>query len=119
MANEDHTNGKGELPDGTLGGYLSIHERPPSFEGPDGHPYTVSIEIESQGDLRAPYVGYLVFPRWAQTGLGVVGHVQTPTLVEGRHRIHVEEALGRLQLVHVKELLNDAIRQQTADLSDD
>ena len=67
--------------DATLGGYFRRHDRPPAFEGPDGHPYTVSLETEKTGNLRAPYQGYLVFPRWAETGVGIVGHVETPTLV--------------------------------------
>ena len=61
--------GKGE-DDHTLGGYFAVHNRPPGFEAADGQPYTVSIETERTGDLRAPVAGYLVFPRWAATGPG-------------------------------------------------
>lgn len=50
-------------PDATLGGYLEVHNRPPAFEGEDGQPYTVSIEVEKSANLRAPWVAYLVFPR--------------------------------------------------------
>ena len=32
--------------DTTLGGYFSVHDRPPAWEGSDGHPYTVSLETE-------------------------------------------------------------------------
>jgi len=67
--------------DSTLGGYFRVHDRPPAFDGPDGHPYSVSIEVEKTANLRTPFAGYLVFPRWAQTGVGIVGHVETPTLV--------------------------------------
>ena len=42
------------VPDATLGGYLDTHDRPPAFEGADGHPYTVSLEVEQTPDLRAP-----------------------------------------------------------------
>ncbi|MEZ4417233.1 MAG: hypothetical protein R3E10_15875 [Gemmatimonadota bacterium] len=118
MAAKFETNGRGDLPDGTLAGYLDVHSRPPSFEGPDGHPYTVSIEVERVGDLKTPYVGYLVFPRWADAGLGVIGHVETPSLVQGSSRRAVEEALGRLQLVHVKELLNDAVAREHSESSE-
>ena len=65
------------LDEATLGGYTEIHERPPAFEGSDGFPYTVSAEIETSKDLEAPYIVYLVFPRWASTGLGITGHLQT------------------------------------------
>jgi hypothetical protein len=96
-------------PDATLGGYLRTHDRPPAFEGADGQPYTVSPEVEKTGNLPAPYEGYLVFPRWAATGLGVVGHVETPTLVTARTRDEAEGALRELPLVHLKVLLDEAI----------
>jgi hypothetical protein len=98
-------------PDATLGGYFREHSRPPAFEGEDGEPYTVSIEVEKTGNLLAPYQGYLVFPRWAATGLGVVGHVETPTLLTGKRKEQVERSLGALPLVQVKVLLDDAIRR--------
>lgn len=95
--------------DSTLAGYLEVHDRPPAYAGSDGHPYTVSLEVERTTNLRAPYAGYLVFPRWAQTGVGIVGHVETPTLCEcGSH----EEAIGRLgelTLLEVQQLLSEAI----------
>jgi hypothetical protein len=97
-----------ELPDATLGGYLDTHGRPPGFTGSDGQPYTVSIETERTPDLEAPRLGYLVFPRWAETGLGIVGHVETPVLVRGR-KPDVERALAGLPLSRVKRLLDDAI----------
>lgn len=96
-------------PDATLGGYLRTHDRPPAFEGSDGQPYTVSPEVEKTGDLPTPYEGFLVFPRWAATGLGVVGHVETPTLVAARTRDEAERALGELPLVQLKALLDEAI----------
>ena len=97
------------VPDATLGGYLETHERPPAFEGVDGHPYTVSVEVEQTPDLRAPYVGYLVFPRWAATGLGIVGHVQTPVLCRERGRAVAEGYLHDLSLDRLKTLLDEGI----------
>ena len=102
-------------PDATLGGYVREHSRPPAFEGEDGEPYTVSIEVEKTGNLMAPYQGYLVFPRWAATGLGVVGHVETPTLLTGKRQDQVERRLGELPLVQVKLLLDEAIRRSGDD----
>ena len=96
--------------DTTLGGYFSVHDRPPAWEGSDGHPYTVSFETEKTADLSAPWEGYLVFPRWAQNGVGVVGHVETPTIVRDRSEDAVLEALGGLDLHDVKEFLETAIR---------
>jgi len=96
-------------PDETLAGYFETHDRPPAFEGPDGHPYTVSLETEKTGDLRAPYHAYLVFPRWASTGLGIVGHVETPTLAECASTEDALDHLGGLTLMDVKNLLDAAV----------
>lgn len=100
-----------DVADATLGGYFRVHDRPPAFEGPDGHPYTVSIEVEKVPDLRNPYEGYLVFPRWAQNGLGIVGHVETPTLWRGRSREEVQWAAGESSLPDVQSHLNAAIQR--------
>ena len=97
-------------PDATLHGYIETHTRPPAFEGPDGAPYTVSLEIESTGDLRAPFVGYLIFPRWADTGVGIVGHVESRELARGASRVEVEERLGALTLIQVQGALDEAVR---------
>lgn len=104
-----------EPADGTLGGYLATHDRPPAFEGSDGYPYTVSLEIERTGDLRSPYSGYLVFPRWAQTGVGIVGHVVTQTLATGRSEDEVREPVEAMTLHDVQALLEEAITASQSD----
>ncbi len=101
---------EGDAPDATLGGYIGEHDRPPGFEGSDGQPYTVSIEVESVENLLAPFVAYLVFPRWAETGLGIVDHVETPVLYEGKSRDEVLGRAGELSLHDVKQLLDEAIQ---------
>jgi len=98
--------------DGTLGGYLRIHDRPPAFEGPDGHPYTVSIEVERTANLRAPFLGYLIFPRWAQTGVGIVGHLETPALAECRTEGEARDHLCALTLAEVRQMLEDAVARR-------
>jgi len=110
MPEVDSTPSRGD--DGTLAGYFRIHDRPPSFEATDGHPYTVSVEAEKTGNLRAPYQGYLVFPRWAQTGVGIIGHVETHTLVIGQTADDVEEKLGILTLPEIKVLLDEAVQRR-------
>ena len=100
--------GKGE-DDHTLGGYFAVHTRPPAFEAADGQPYTVAIETERTGDLRAPVAGYLVFPRWAATGLGIVGHVESPLIWRGATRREVVKEAGALTLHEVQRLLNEAV----------
>lgn len=99
--------------DTTLGGYFRVHDRPPAYEGSDGHPYTVSLETEKTGDLKAPYHGYLVFPRWAQTGVGIVGHVETPTLFRAASGEQATARLEELTLFDVQDLLEEAIHRST------
>ena len=101
-------------PEATLGGYLREHGRPPGFEGADGDPYTVSLEVEKTPNLAAPHEGYLVFPRWASEGLGVVGHVETPVLCRGKTKDAVFQELGELSLHRVREFLDAAIRRRRA-----
>jgi len=98
--------------DSTLGGYFRTHDRPPAFEGSDGHPYTVSIETERTPDLRAPWEGYLVFLRWAETGLGVVGHAESSTLWRGRSEQEVLREAGSASLGQVKAWLDEAIERR-------
>lgn len=100
--------------DTTLGGYLREHRRPPAFEGLDGAPYTVALEVEKTPNLAAPFEGYLVFPRWADSGLGVVGHLETPTLTTERSREAALEWLGALTLGRVKALLDEAVRTRAS-----
>ena len=107
-----HTEATPPPEDGTLGGYQRVHERPPGFEGPDGYPYTVSAEVERTGNLAAPYLGYLVFPRWARTGVGIVGHVESPTLVECRTEREAHDRLGDLTLSEVRQILDDAVARR-------
>jgi hypothetical protein len=110
MSRADPTSEIGSSPqDSTLAGYFEVHSRPPAYDGPDGHPYTVSLEVEKTSNLRAPYLGYLVFPRWAETGVGIVGHVETPTLVECASSEEALERLGALTLLDVQQLLRDAV----------
>ena len=103
-------------PDATLGGYFRTHDRPPAFEGVDGHPYTVSIEVEKTPDLRAPFLGYLVFPRWAENGLGIIGHVETPTLWQARTSDDVLAEAGLTPLLRVKDLLDQAIQNRESPI---
>jgi hypothetical protein len=70
------------------------------------------METENTPDLWAPVVGYLVFPKWATNGVGIVGHVETATLVRGSTREGVVRDLGNLPLARVKALLDDAIRRK-------
>ncbi len=99
--------------DGTLGGYLATHGRSPAFEAVDGCAYTVSVETERTNDLANPVLGYLVFPRWAATGAGIVGHVESPALWKGGSVRSVADRAGELTLREVQRLLNDAVDRKT------
>ncbi|MEK9499544.1 hypothetical protein [Gaopeijia maritima] len=101
--------------DATLGGYFRTHDRPPGFEGSDGQPYTVSIEADRTPDLRTPWEGYLVFPRWAATGLGIVGHVETPVLWRGASRDAVVAEAGDTPLLQVQAWLDQAIAASASE----
>ena len=105
----------GHPADGTLGGYFGHHHRSPAFEGPDGYPYTVSLEVEKTPDLQAPFSGYLIFPRWAETGAGIVGHLETPLLLHGKSRGEIMAGLGALTLLEVKNLLWGAIQHRQTE----
>ncbi|MDB4947397.1 MAG: hypothetical protein JWM27_46 [Gemmatimonadetes bacterium] len=99
----------------TLGGYTAIHGRAAAFTGSDGEPYTVGVETEETGDPAAPWVAYLVFLRWAQTGSTVMGHMETPDLVSAETEADAARALETLTLHEVRGLLDDAIARRLLD----
>ena len=113
LPDPDNTPGAGSADDDTLSGYLSVHDRPPAFEGSDGHPYTVSIEIEKTGNLLAPYLGYLVFPRWAQTGVGIVGHVESEILARAPTAEEARSRMGSMSLLEVRAILEESLARST------
>jgi hypothetical protein len=97
--------------DGTLGGYLRMHARPPAFQASDGHPYTVSAETEEAGKGPTSWAAYLVFPRWARTGVGIVGHLESPVLFREPSRSSARGRLEALTLAEVRELLEEALHR--------
>jgi len=104
--------------DTTLGGYFKVHKRPPAFEGCDGHPYTVSLETERLPDLRDPIGAFLVFPRWAENGLGIIGHVETDLKWRGSTETDAKGLLEALPLADVQTLLNHAILERAGVVMD-
>ncbi len=104
--------------DTTLGGYFRVHNRPPAFEGADGHPYTVSVETEKTANLNAPVAGFLVFPRWAQNGIGIVGHIESSILFETATTDDAAKRIGALTLRDVQALLEEAINRSMPDTDD-
>jgi hypothetical protein len=101
--------------EGTLGGYPQLHGRAPGFEGVDGRPYTAAVEAEPGGDPAAPWVGYLVFVRWADTGTAIMGHLETDDLVTGPSEAAVRAELEALPLPRVKQILDETIRRKAEE----
>ena len=95
--------------DTTLGGYATVHGRAAAFEGSDGEPYTAAVETEETGDIAAPWVSYLVFVRWAQTGSAIMGHLETGDLASGETEAEARAALEALPLNDVRAILDETI----------
>ena len=104
--------------DVTLGGYIEVHDRVPAFEGSDGQPYTVDIDVEETGDAERPYVGFLVFIRWAATGAGIMDHTESGDLSEAATEAEARQAVMELSLFEVKSELDAAIARRRAALED-
>ena len=69
--------------DGTLGGYVRVHQRPPAFGGTDGAAYTVSTFVDDDPDPSGRYGAALLFVRWSDPGEKAVGHLETDYLAFG------------------------------------
>jgi hypothetical protein len=108
-----------DAPDLTLGGYMAEHDRPPAFEGADGQPYTVAIEVEETGDPARPFVAFLIFLRWAATGAGIMEHVESDDIATGATAREAEHAALDLSLFEVKAALDQAIARRKAELEED
>lgn len=105
----------GEMADATLAGYRREHERPPAFEGADGHAYTVEVDVEETGDAARPFASFFVFPRWAATGAGIMGHVESGDIATARTAADARRAAEEWTLFEIREELDAAIRRQEAD----
>ena len=104
--------------DTTLGGYSVVHGRAAAFEGVDGEPYTAAVDTENTGVDGEPWVSYLVFLRWSQTGSAVMGHLETEDLARGASEAEARAALERLALARVKEILDETIVRKRAESSE-
>lgn len=104
----------GAPPDATLGGYMARHERPVAFEGSDGEPYTVDVEVEDLGDGTG-FASFLLFVRWAATGAGIMDHLESGDVATAATEQAAREAALALPLTRVKELLDQAIERRRHD----
>lgn len=103
---------EGPAPDLTFDGYVEVHDRVPAFEGADGEAYTVGIDTEETGDPERPWAAFFVFVRWAETGAGIMGHVESGDIAFGPTRDGAGENARQLTLYEIKSELDAAIRRR-------
>jgi len=110
--------GEKAIADLTLAGYIAEHDRPPAFEGVDGQPYTIAVDTEATDEPARPYAAFFVFIRWAATGAGIMGHVESRDVAWGNTEEEARAAANELTLYEIKAELDAAIRNRAADLED-
>ena len=107
----DHSRGDAN----TIGGYAAVHARPAAFEGSDGMSYSVEIVVDDKPKPGRPFGAYLLFLRWRRIGSqGIEGHLETDYLAYGDSEDEARTAIGELTLSAVKRMLDDLIRDRSA-----
>ena len=107
----DHSRGDAN----TIGGYAAVHARPAAFEGSDGMSYSVEIVVDDTGIAGRPFGAYLLFLRWRRIGAqGIEGHLETDYLAYGTSEDEARAAIGELTLSAVKRMLDELIRERSA-----
>lgn len=109
---------EGDPPDLTLIGYIARHDRPPAFTGEDDQPYTVDVDVEETDDPERPFAAFLVFVRWAQTGAGIMGHIESEDVAFGGSEAEAKEAALEISLYEAKAELDAAIRRRERRMGD-
>src|SRR5919106_4345270 len=104
--------------DVTLGGYIEKHDRVPAFEGSDGQPYTVDIDVVAGDDVEPRYAAFLIFIRWAATGAGIMDHVESGDIAFGNTEQEARQAALDLSLYEVKAELDAAIARRREALGE-
>jgi hypothetical protein len=103
----------------TLGAYIERHDRVPAFEGADGQPYTVDIDVEENADdATRPFVAFFIFIRWAETGAGIMDHVESFDVAYGATEEMARAAALDLSLYEVKAELDRAIERRQKALEE-
>ena len=98
--------------EGTLGGYLRRHQRPPAFGGPDGRAYSVGVLVDDAPNADGRYGAGVLFVRWSPAGDVPDGHVETDWLVYGETQAAAKRALHGLTLHDLKLQLDRAVEAQ-------
>jgi hypothetical protein len=108
----DHSRGDAN----TIGGYAAVHARPAAFDGSDGMSYSVEIVVDETEISGRRYGAYFMFLRWRRVGTqGIEGHLETDYLAYGATEAAAREAIGAMSLGAVKHLLDELIREQSAN----
>jgi hypothetical protein len=112
--------GEDEAPakDMTLAGYVTEHTRAPAFEGADGQPYTVDVDVEHDPTQTPPYAAFLVFIRWAETGAGIMDHVESGDVARAETEEDARHAAMELSLYEVRAELDAAIARRREALEE-
>ena len=105
------------LPDATIGGYMTRHDRPVAMEGMDGEAYTIDVDVEELADDTG-FASFLVFVRWAATGGGIMDHRESDDVVVAPTEQAARDAALALPLERARELLDDAIRRRRQEEED-
>lgn len=104
--------------DMTLVGYVEEHNRAAAFEGADGQPYTVDVDVEHDPAQPRAYAAFLVFIRWAATGAGIMDHVESGDIARAATEEEARRAAMELSLYEVKAELDAAIARRKEALED-
>ena len=94
--------------DDTLSGYVSVHGRPPGFEGSDGRPYSVAVFSDDDPGPDGRYGAALIFIRWSPSN-APEGHLESDYLAFNHDPATAEAEVGRLALSEVKRILDSLI----------
>jgi len=94
--------------EGTLSGYVTVHGRPPAFEGKDGRAYSVGIFSDDDPGPDGRYGASLIFIRWSDSQ-EPDGHLETEYLARAVDPAVAEAEVGRMSLSDVKAALDALI----------
>ncbi len=100
-------------PDDTLAGYVSVHGRPPGFEGSDGRPYSVAVFSDDDPGPDGRFGAALIFIRWSAAN-APEGHLESDYLAFNGDPSAAEAEVGRLSLAEVKRILDVLIASARA-----
>jgi hypothetical protein len=78
----------------------------------------VDVDVEATDDAARPYAAFLVFLRWAETGAGIMDHVESGDVAHGGTEAEARERVLDLSLYEVKAELDAAIERRRQDLEE-